>query len=243
MTLVLGDNDTAGQIGFAAAASAVNEGATLRIVVSRTGVNLARDVTVDYGLALTGTPPTAQQGVDFTGGTGTLTFGPGATSAVIEIGALQDGVIGPAKTFTLQLSNPSSGSTLSARTFHVVTIRDTTQAGVIQWMPAAVTANENGGAVTLTIQRTGTNLAQDINVSYALDPINRGTATPDVDYTFAAGTVTFGAGETTKTVTLTPLSDALPEPTETIRITLHSPTGGATLGANKTMVVNLVNQP
>ena len=128
MTLVLGDNDTAGQIGFAAAASAVNEGATLRIVVSRTGVNLARDVTVDYGLALTGTPPTAQQGVDFTGGTGTLTFGPGATSAVIEIGALQDGVIGPAKTFTLQLSNPSSGATLiSARTFHVVTIRNTTR--------------------------------------------------------------------------------------------------------------------
>src|SRR5207249_1729087 len=83
MTLVLGDNDTAGQIGFAAAAAAVNEGATLRIVVSRTGVNLARDVTVDYGLALTGTPPTAPQGVDFTGGTGTLTFGPGATSAVI----------------------------------------------------------------------------------------------------------------------------------------------------------------
>ena len=97
-------------------------------MVSRTGVNLARDVTVDYGLALTGTPPTAQQGVDFTGGTGTLTFGPGATSAVIEIGALQDGVIGPAKTFTLQLSNPSSGATLiSARTFHVVTIRNTTR--------------------------------------------------------------------------------------------------------------------
>ncbi|HMC68753.1 MAG TPA: Calx-beta domain-containing protein, partial [Mycobacteriales bacterium] len=244
MTLVLGDNDTPGQIGFAAAASTVNEGATVRIVVSRTGLNLARDVTVDYGVALTATPPTATAGVDFTGGSGTLTFGPGATSAIIEIPALPDGVKGPAKTFTLQLSNPSSGATvIPARTFHVVTIRDTTQAGVIQWMPTAVTANENGGAVTLTIQRTGTNLAQDISVSYALDSINRGTATPDVDYTFAAGTVTFGAGETTKTVTLTPLSDALPEPTETIRITLHSPTGGATLGANKTMVVNLVNQP
>ena len=126
----------------------------------------------------------------FTGGSGTLTFGPGATSAIIEIPALPDGVKGPAKTFTLQLSNPSSGATvIPARTFHVVTIRDTTQAGVIQWMPAAVTANENGGAVTLTIQRTGTNLAQDISVSYALDSINRGTATPDVDYTFAAGTV------------------------------------------------------
>jgi hypothetical protein len=244
MTLVLGDNDTPGQIGFAAAASTVNEGATVRIVVSRTGVNLARDVTVDYGLALTGAPPTAEAGVDFTGGAGTLTFGPGATSAVIEITALLDGVKEPAETFTLQLSNPSSGATLiPARTFHVVTIKDTNQAGVIQWMPAAVTANEAGGAVTLTIQRTGTNLAQDISVSYALDPINRGTATPDVDYTFAAGTVTFGAGETTKTVTVTPLSDALTEPTETIRITLSSPTGGATLGANKTVVVNLVNQP
>jgi beta-glucosidase len=85
-------------------------------------------VTVDYGLALTGTPPTAAAGVDFTGGSGTLTFGPGATSAIIEITALPDGVKGPAKTFTLQLSNPSSGATVTpARTFHVVTIRDTTR--------------------------------------------------------------------------------------------------------------------
>jgi hypothetical protein len=253
MTLVLGDNDTPGQIGFAAAASTVDEGATVSIVVTRTGVNLARDVTVDYGLALTATPPTADVGTDFltragrTGdfvaaGSGRLTFGAGATSAVIDVKALLDGLKEPAEKFTLELSNPSSGATLiPGRTFHVVTIRDTTQAGVIQWASATATANEEGGAVTLTIRRTGTNLAQDISVSYAVDPVNRGTATPDADYMFAPGTVTFGGGETTKTVTLMPLDDALTEVTETIRITLHSPTGGATLGANKTVVVSLVD--
>jgi hypothetical protein len=242
MTITLRDNDTPGQIGFAVAASTVNEGAKVRITVIRTGVNLARNVTVDYGLALTGTPPTAEAGVDFTGAAGTLTFGPGATSAFIEITALLDGVKEPAEKFTLELSNPSSGATLiPGRTFHVVTINDTNQAGVIQWAPAVVTANEEGGPVTLTIQRTGTNLAGAISVSYALDPINRGTATPNADYTFASGTVTFGAGETTKTVTLAPLDDSLTELTETVRITLHSPTGGATLGPNKTVVVNLVD--
>jgi hypothetical protein len=242
MTIFLNDDETPGQIGFALPASTVNEGAKLRIQVNRSGVNLAGGVTVDYRV-VSDPPPTATEGVDFTiGGTGSLTFGPGATTAFIEISTVLDTVKEPSETFTLQLSNPSSGATLIAsRTSHVVTIRDMNQSGVIQWAAAVVNANEEGGPVTLTIQRTGTNLAQDVSVSYALDPINRGTATPDVDYSFAAGTVTFGAGEKTKTVTLTPINDDLTELTETIRITLNSPTGGATLGPNKTIVVNLVD--
>jgi hypothetical protein len=216
-------------------------------------VNLARDVTVNYRVA-TAPAPTATEGSDFqfvdgTGTplpgtppiTGTLTFGPGATSAFIDVKALLDGIKEPAEKFTLELFGNSHGALIGGRTTHVVTINDTNQPGVIQWSPAVVTANEESGAVTLTILRTGINLSQDVSVSFRIDAPNAGTATPSADYSSPLGTVTFLAGETTKTVTLTPFNDNLTEPTETIRILLHSATGGATLGPNKIAVVNLVD--
>ncbi|HZN78457.1 MAG TPA: Calx-beta domain-containing protein [Mycobacterium sp.] len=253
MTIALGDNDTPGEIGFVALASTVNEGAKLRITVGRRGVNLARDVTVKYRVATT-PAPTATEGTDFqfvdAAGTplpgtppitGTLTFGPGATSAFIDVKALLDGIKEPTESFTIELFENSHGALINGRTRHVVTINDTNQAGVIQWSPAVVTANEESGAVTLTIIRTGTNLSQDVSVSYRLDAPNAGTATPSADYSSPLGTVTFAAGQTTQTVTLTPFNDNLTEPTETIRILLHDPTGGATLGLNKVVIVNLVD--
>ena len=54
-----------------------------------------------------------------------------------------------------------------------------------------------------------------------------GTATADVDYTAASGTLTFTAGETEKTVSVPVLNDALDEGSETVTLTLSSPSPSA----------------
>ena len=54
-----------------------------------------------------------------------------------------------------------------------------------------------------------------------------GTATADVDYTAASGTLTFTAGETEKTVSVPVLNDALDEGSETVTLTLSDPAPSA----------------
>jgi hypothetical protein len=52
-----------------------------------------------------------------------------------------------------------------------------------------------------------------------------GSATADVDFNSAGGTVTFNPGQTSKTATVQVFGDAFAEPTETFTVTLQSPNG------------------
>ncbi len=61
------------------------------------------------------------------------------------------------------------------------------------------------------------------------------------DYTSAAGTLTFGLGQTTTTFTVTLLSDTLVEGTETIGLSLSAPTGGVSLGSPAQATLYLVD--
>lgn len=95
--------------------------------------------------------------------------------------------------------------------------------------------------VTFTVLRTA-GAVGEAKVDYALD-VSPGTASNGVDYSFTAGQLTFPAGVTTKTFTVTVNGDFAIEGPETVRIRLSNPTGGAvvdpTLGlATLTIVDN-----
>ena len=64
---------------------------------------------------------------------------------------------------------------------------------------------------------------QPVSVSYATVD---GTAVAGSDYTALSGTVTIPAGQTSATINVAPLDDALAEPTETVIVTLQSVTSG-----------------
>jgi subtilisin family serine protease len=76
-------------------------------------------------------------------------------------------------------------------------------------------------AVTLTPPATGT-----VTVQYQTA---NGTAASGTDYTAASGTLTFLAGEATKTVTVAVNGDTLEEPDETLFVNLSGATGGVTI--------------
>jgi hypothetical protein len=84
------------------------------------------------------------------------------------------------------------------------------------------TATE-GGAATVTVRRTG-DVADPATVDYAT---SSGTATEGSDFTRTTGTVTFAAGETSRTVTIPTTNDGAVEGVETLTLTLSNLTGGA----------------
>jgi len=87
-------------------------------------------------------------------------------------------------------------------------------------------AYEDSGAATLTVQRTGL-LSTAVSVNYRIVDT---TGTPGADYTEISGTLAFGSGETTKTITLPILNDSEAESNELLALQLSAPTGGAILG-------------
>jgi hypothetical protein len=76
--------------------------------------------------------------------------------------------------------------------------------------------------VTLSPAATGS-----VTVDYATA---NNTATAGSDYTATSGTLTFAAGETTKTVTVQVTGDTVAEANETYNVNLSNATGGALIG-------------
>jgi RHS repeat-associated protein len=79
-------------------------------------------------------------------------------------------------------------------------------------------ADEAGGAGRFTVWRDGTE--GDLVVSYSVS----GTATSGSDYQSLSGTITILNGQRSATISLVALSDVLPEPAETVVLTLTGST-------------------
>lgn len=85
-----------------------------------------------------------------------------------------------------------------------------------------------GGQLAFTVTKTGSTTGT-FGVSFAT---SNGTATAGSDYNAASGSLSFAAADTSKTITVATIDDAAVEPTETLNVTLSSPTGGATITRN-----------
>ncbi|MDE0176287.1 MAG: fibronectin type III domain-containing protein [Defluviicoccus sp.] len=92
---------------------------------------------------------------------------------------------------------------------------------------ADASAEESSGSMAFTVTLSAA-ASESVSVDYAT---SNGTAVAGTDYEAASGTLTFAAGETSKTVTVTLLDDAHDEGTETYTLTLSNarPSGKATL--------------
>ena len=101
--------------------------------------------------------------------------------------------------------------------------------------PATPGGQGTNGTFTLTrsVLTTGTT-----TVSLTIG----GSATNGSDYTAIASTVTFAPGETTKTLTITPLGDSLVEGSETVVATIASVTG-YTIGSPSSATVTIADVP
>ena len=108
--------------------------------------------------------------------------------------------------------------------------------GSLRFATDTMSSPESSSA-TVTVQRVDSSEGA-VSVHYATTD---GTAAAGADYVATSGTLSFAAGETAKTFSLTVNDDSIDEPDETISLTLSEPTGGASLGAPSTATLTIAD--
>ncbi len=192
------------------------EGAAVEFTVSLSAAS-DRQVTVRYATS----GGTAESGADFTAASGTLAFGANETSKTVSVSTTDDSLDEENETFTLTLSSPTNA-----------TLGDATATGTIrdddESLPTVSVSNASaseGDAVEFTVSLSAAS-GRQVTVEYAT---SGGTAESGTDFAAASGTLTFGANETSKTVSVSTTDDSRDEQDETFTLTLSSP-ANATLG-------------
>lgn len=188
------------------------------------------------GLAGTPSPNTGQMNTIGSLGVDTLDFvgfdiGPADSAfAAMDIG-------GQTRLFTINLT--TGAATLVGTIGDGTPIRGLAVAPVGRFEFSQDTYNVSEGAAfaTITVQRLGGSFGS-VTVQYLA---NDGTAVDPADYDSVLNTLTFGAGETSKTFNVVINEDAINEPTETVNLSLLNPTGGATLGTRKTAILRIID--
>jgi len=100
-------------------------------------------------------------------------------------------------------------------------------AGLLQFNPASYTVAENGGSVTVTVERSGGSTGA-VSVEYNT---KSGTAIGNEDFVPDTATLFFAEGVTTQTIQLGILYDLVAESDESFSVILSDAVGGATIGA------------
>ena len=181
-------------------------------------------VTVDYATS----DGTADAGDDYTSTSGTLTFDAGETSKTVSVSIADDTENESDETLTVTLSN-ASGADLGTKTA-TGTIRNRTV--VVETTPSVSIAGGSGtegdeGEIDFTVTLDEA-ASGNVSVDYATSD---GSADAGDDYTAKSGTLSFSAGETSKTISVSIEDDIENESDETFTVTLSNPSG-ADLGTS-----------
>jgi len=192
---------------------------TMIFTVTRTGGTDA--LKVSYATA----DDTATAGSDYLTTSGVLSFGAFVNSQTIPVTIIGDTLVGSDEDFFVNLSSPTNGATISDGQ-GVGTILNDDSAGSVSIGDVSISEGDSGTkTLTFTVTRSGGRGAFDVD--YATTD---GTATAGQDYVaIPKTTLSFGADENTKTVSVTINGDTTVEPDETFLVNLTTPTNGATI--------------
>ena len=194
-----------------------NDGTTTAsVVVSLSHTRGNQSVTVNYstqnGSALAGT--------DYQAASGKLTFARGETSKTIPVTIIGDRVVGGDGYFLVSLQNPKNARIGDGQ--GTVSISDDEPR---IYVGDAYAAEGNAGTTPFEFTVSlSTAYDRAVTVDYATAD---GSATAGSDYAAAAGTLTFAAGETSKTVTVLVNGDRLIEESEGFSLNLSNPSGNS----------------
>ena len=212
--LLIFDNETGkGSLSFTATDFIVNEaGGTASITLRRTG---GTDGTVSATVFTMDIPPTngaARAGVDYTGYTNTVTFGPSVTNQTVVIPILADFLVEGRERFIIAMTNAVGGASIGYISTATVRILDDDSYGKLGFSSASYYVNEEAGTVSIDVIRTEGS-AEEVTVDFTA---SAGTATDVLDFTGTNGTVTFGPGVTLQTIIIPIADDGDLEGNETV---------------------------
>jgi hypothetical protein len=217
-------------LSIAATSATKDEGDTgttgFTFTVTRSG-DTSGATTVDY--AVTGSGGDPANATDFGGSfpSGTVSFAGGESSKIVTIPVVGDTVDEPDEGFTVTLSNPSGNAEISAFTATGTIQKDDIDLDITATNANRTEQDTGTTAFTFTVVRAGDTVGST-TVDYAVtgsggDPANGA----DFGGSLPAGTVSFGAGETSKVVTVNVSGDTDVENDESFAVTLSNPSGNA----------------
>jgi hypothetical protein len=224
-----------GTLEFGASTYTVAQNAgSATLAVDRTGGSSGPS-----SISYTATNGTAVSGTDFTAATGTLQWADGDASAKsLSIPISNATPFSGTKSFTVALSAPSAGASISSPATATVAISGdaATPVGTLVLSAAGDSVAQNAGSVTVTVDRTGGS-GGAIGVTYG--EVN-GSAVAGTDYTATSGTLKWADGDATPKTFSVPVSNAAPfSGSKSFTIDLSSPTGGAALGSPNSASISI----
>ncbi|MGN6544918.1 MAG: Calx-beta domain-containing protein, partial [Aureliella sp.] len=224
--LTIQDDEAPGRLGLHFPFISVNEGdGTASIRIDR-----ADGSGGPVSVTLTATSGTATAGSDYQFTSQVVNFANKETTKLVSIPIVDDSIFEDAESFSLALSNPQGGATLTnmltAAEVQIVD-NEVPQPGTLEFATTRLTRNEDDESATLVVRRTG----GTAGAVQAAITIGSGTATNGLD--FASDdpiTVSFAAGQESVSIPIAIIDDLLVEKAESVTFVLSDPTGGATLG-------------
>lgn len=220
-------------VEFSAAQESVSgDAGSVTLTVTRTG-----DTTSAASLDFATWDGTAVAGTDYTAMNGTINFPAGENQETINIPLLANYAAAATSAFTVTLANPTGNAQLSTNQSTTVTVLN--RSSQVQFDQSNYSLNEDDGSAIITVTRAG-NLSAAGSVDYATQD---GTAIAGRNYTSAAGTLTFAAGQTTASFQIPVLNDNAVDPTLTVGITLLNPSSSVRLGAQQSATLSILDVP
>ncbi|WP_020467969.1 Calx-beta domain-containing protein [Zavarzinella formosa] len=179
-------------------------------------------VTVAYAVA----PQTATPyGVDFTLADGVVNFAKGEKTKTITIPVVNDLLDENNETLQVRLTTTTGPVVTGKNGTATLTIVDDDATPKVSFRQKTSSAGEDVSP-SLEVFLSAPS-GRTVTVAYAA---KGGTAKAGLDYTLAAGTLTFLPGETSKTIPLAVINDTLDEPDETVFVTLSKPVNAIVSG-------------
>jgi hypothetical protein len=191
----------------------------LTVTVLRDNPQGLGPASVDYATS----DATATAWADYEPILGTLHFAAGEGTLNLSVPILNDALTEGPESLTITLNN-ARGTFLGQPMMLSVVIEDNDPG--FRFQERTHTTTEDAGSVALTILR-----GDDGDFPATVDCRTvSGTAIPDEDYEAVLSTLTFVAGETSRTLIINILNDGRWEPGETLQCVLTDPTAGTDLG-------------
>ncbi len=217
-----------------------NSGTTSAIFTVILSTASGKPISVEYVTA----DGTATSGSDYVSKSGNVMVLPGAISSTIAIQVNGDTMVESDETFLVNLTGVVNA--MIGRGQGVATILNDDSA--MQLSSATYTVNEDTPRVDINLARTG-DLTSAVSVKFTTNDaagltncnvLNTGIASPRCDYINTLGTMSFAAGEYSKSFSVAIIDDSYAEGNESFTVSLTG-VSGATLGAQSTATITIVD--
>jgi hypothetical protein len=176
----------------------------------------------------------AKAGEDYVTPYATLLIPAGSKSGSLAITVLDDAIDEDSEVLQLTLG-PTTDATLGATSVMSILLTDNDPTPTLRFAVAAQSVPESAGTASITVS-TDRASGREVSVPYTVS----GTAATPADHDLVAGKIVIPAGQTTATIPVKIVDDAVAESAETITVALAAPVG-ASLGTPASHVLTVTD--